>query len=78
MVDHQHTPDWSCSGCPADTAWPCDTARTDLAERYAGDVAGLAQYLAGLWCQATVDLGDAELGDELYARFFGWLRSTVA
>lgn len=45
-----------------------------LGEEYAGQLVALAAYLAGLWCEAMIDLENVEIASELYERFLAWPR----
>lgn len=67
---HTPGPDWNC-GCGK--AWPCDTAREQLALDYINDPVGLAVYMAGQMGRAADELYHLQ-PDEIYDRFMAWTR----
>ncbi|MEV0396715.1 hypothetical protein [Polymorphospora rubra] len=63
-------PEWTCDadGAP----WPCDPARVDLADRYAGRPHTLGKILCAALHLAARDLEGSTDAAELHERFVGW------
>jgi hypothetical protein len=67
-------PSWDCIACGCD--WPCDPARVELAERFAGKPGRLSIYMAEQLGFAAPALFMVP-PDDLYARFIAWTRPKV-
>ncbi|MGW4467443.1 hypothetical protein [Micromonospora sp. NPDC004704] len=70
-------PSWDCTGCPDGTAWPCDTAREQLAGLPGWDLVTLTAYMSELWAVAGPELGRTVTPVEVYGRFLGWCRAAM-
>ncbi len=72
LAAHCFRHDWTCTGCPADTPWPCEPAKASLRIRL--DPVDLREYLFQCWRRAVVDLGVFDDPDRgaLYVRIVGW------
>ncbi|TCB97994.1 flavin reductase [Micromonospora zingiberis] len=65
-------PTWRCRACGA--AWPCSPAKLRLLAEHRGNLPGLMVYLARLYEEAGVHLGDIP-ATSLHSRFIGWARA---
>jgi hypothetical protein len=73
-VSIEHVPErpsWDCRRCGKD--WPCDPARDELRREYAEYPTVTAFYLSSQQHDYLDDTPDFSM-DELYDRFFGWVR----
>lgn len=68
-------PSWNC--CLCGDPWPCHPAKGRLLIEYRHAATSLGLYLAIQWIEASKDLENEVLSDELWSRFIGWHRPSL-
>jgi len=72
MTDHTAAqPTWECRACG--DPWPCASARASLRAEYAEFPTSLSLFMTSSYVAASSQLTGIPV-EELFDRFFGWLR----